>query len=156
MSLNDNTRTMPVVLFLCSHNAARSQMAEAFLKHYAGDRFEIHSAGLEPTAVHPLTIRVMDEVGIDIRGQQAKGAKLYLGRLAVNYAIFVCPDVEESCPTLWPFGGVRLRWPFDDPAAWESNEQVQLSKFRSIRDQIDRQIRNWLETMDETTTRAEE
>jgi arsenate reductase (thioredoxin) len=75
----------PVVLFLCTANSARSQMAEALLRKHAGDRFEVHSAGLEPAGIHPLTIQVLDEAGIDLQGQRSKSVKEYLGKLAAHY-----------------------------------------------------------------------
>jgi arsenate reductase len=133
-----------VVLFLCTGNSARSQMAEAFLKKYAGDRFEIHSAGMEPRGIHPLTTRVMSEVGIDISGQQSKGLRQFLGRLTVHLAIIVCQNVEKNCPTLWPGALARMEWPFEDPAACEGSEEERLRKFRSVREQIEARIKRWL------------
>jgi protein-tyrosine-phosphatase len=94
----ENTRK-PVVLFLCTGNSARSQMAEAFLKKYASDRFEVLSAGMDPVGIHPLTIRVMNEVGIDMSGQYSKGVSQFLGKQVVHCAIFVCDRAEKSCPT---------------------------------------------------------
>ena len=132
------------LIFLSRRNAARSQMAEGFLKHYAGDRFEVHSAGMKPTGLHPLAVQVMAEVGIDISQQESKGTRAYLGRLAVSYAIFVCPEGEATCPAIWPFGGMRLRWPFDDPAAFEGSEAARVEKFRAVRDQIEARIKEWL------------
>src|SRR6266487_6884431 len=90
------------VLFLCTGNSARSQMAEAFLRKCAGDTFEAHSAGLERKGVNPLTIKVMDEVGIDISGQQAKNIDTYLGKLLFQYLITVCDDADQNCPTGLP------------------------------------------------------
>jgi arsenate reductase len=135
----------PVVLFLCTGNSARSQMAEAFLKKYAGDRFEVHSAGLKPKGIHPLTVNVMREVGIDISGQQSKGLRQFLGSLAVRFAIIVCRSVEPSCPAQWPGALARLEWPFDDPAAGEEAEENRLHKFREVRDQIEEKVKHWLE-----------
>jgi arsenate reductase len=97
------TDTTPRVLFLCTHNAARSQMAEAFLHHYAGDRFEVLSAGLVPTQVHPLTRQVLTETGLDPSRLRAKGLKDVLGRVRIHYAIIVCDQAEEDCPHLYPF-----------------------------------------------------
>jgi arsenate reductase len=90
------------VLFLCIGNSARSQMAEAFLRKYAGDTFDAHSAGLEPKGVNPLTVRVMDEVGIDISRQTSKGIETYLGKVLFQYLITVCDDADKNCPTVWP------------------------------------------------------
>ena len=134
------------VLFLCDHNSARSQMAEGFLKHYAAEHFDVYSAGLAPTALHPLAVQVMAEVGIDISQQHAKGIRDYLGRLAVSYAIFVCHQEEDACPALWPFGGLRLRWSFDDPTRCVGTEEEILQQFRAIRDAIGAAIRDWIAT----------
>lgn len=136
--------TRPVVLFLCTGNSARSQMAEAFLKKYAGDRLEVHSAGLEPCGIHPLTIQVMDEVAISLEGHRSKPLGDYLGKLSVRYAIIVCEQAEKACPRIWPFTKQRLFWPFENPAAFEGSEAECLTKFREVRDQIDEQIQHWL------------
>src|SRR5664280_2052023 len=90
------------VLFLCTGNSARSQMAEAFLRKYAGDRFEVHSAGLEPKDLNPLTVRVMEEAGFDMSGHRSKGIGEYLGKVLFQYLITVCDDAEKNCPTVWP------------------------------------------------------
>ncbi len=121
----------PVVLFLCTNNAVRSQMAEALLKKRAADQFEAHSAGTEPKGIHPLTIQVMSEVGIDLSGQRPKDLRQYLGKLAVRYAIFLCPRAEEKCPVIWPGALARLEWPFEDPAAQEGTEDERIARFRS-------------------------
>ncbi len=136
--------TRPVVLFLCTNNSARSQMAEAFLKKKAADEFDVYSAGTDPKEIHPLTHRVMDEIGISLSGQKSKGLRAFLGRLPVRYAIFVC-KVEDNCPTLWPGALERLEWPFEDPAAFEGTKEEKLVKFRSVRDQINEKITTWLE-----------
>ena len=134
----------PVVLFLCTNNAARSQMAEALLKKRAAERFDAYSAGTEPKDIHPLTIRVMNEIGIDLSGRQAKHLRLFLGRLAVRYAIFVCRRAEEKYPITWPGALNRLEWPIEDPAAQEGSDEECLQKFREVRDQIDKRIADWL------------
>jgi arsenate reductase len=94
-------------------------MAEALLRKYAGDRFEVYSAGLNPDRIHPLVGPVMREIGIDISGQRSKSVQEYLGRLTAHYLIIVCENVERNCPKIFPGPGVRLFWPFDDPAAVE-------------------------------------
>jgi arsenate reductase len=132
------------VLFLCTANSARSQMAEAFLRKYAGDRFEAHSAGLEPTEVHPLTVQVMREAGIDMAGHHAKSLSRFLGKLTVHYAVFLCDRAERACPFVWPSAIAHLSWPFDDPAAGEGSEEEKLARFRSVRDQIEQRIKGWL------------
>jgi len=132
------------VLFLCTGNSARSQMAEALLRHYAGDHFEAYSAGLEPQGIHPLTTRVMAEIGLPLTGQYAKDIREYLGRVHFGYLITVCADAEARCPSVFPGLGQRLHWAFEDPAAFVGSEEARLQKFRQVRDQIDQRIRDWL------------
>ena len=132
------------VLFLCTGNSARSQMAEAFLRHYAGDRFEAHSAGLEPKGVNPLTVRVMSEAGIDISNQQSKGIDSYLGKVLFQYLITVCDDADRNCPTVWPGVNTRMHWSFEDPAKFEGTDEQKLAKFREVRDQIENRIQQWV------------
>lgn len=131
------------VLFLCTGNSARSQMAEALLRKMAGDRFEVHSAGLDPSVIHPLTIQVLQEIGIDASSQYAKPLTTYLGKVHFSFLITVCSKAEERCP-IFPGIGQRLHWPFEDPAAFEGSEQDKLEFFRQIRDQIEIKIRQWL------------
>ena len=132
------------ILFLCTGNSARSQMAEAFLRKYAEDRFEAHSAGLEPKGLNPLTIRVMEEVGIDLSGQTSKSVEVYLGKTLFQYLVTVCDDADKNCPTVWPGVSTRLHWSFQDPASVEGTEAEKLAKFREVRDLIDQKIQNWL------------
>jgi arsenate reductase len=132
------------VLFLCTHNSCRSQMAEAFLRKYAGDRFNVFSAGLEPTEIDPMTREVMHEVGLDLEGQYAKGGKTYLGKLLVSYLIIVCETADSRCPRSWPGVQERLFWPFEDPAAAQGTQEEKLRKFRQVRDQIEQRIQSWL------------
>jgi arsenate reductase len=134
----------PLVLFICVHNAARSQMAEALLRKHAGDRFEVASAGLEPTEVHPLTQAVLAEVGIDTSAQHAKGIGEFLAKVPVRHAIVVCGQAEALCPKIYPFAGEVLKWAFDDPASSEGSPDVQLAKFRRVRDEIDARLHRWL------------
>lgn len=136
------------VLFLCTGNSARSQMAEAFLRRYAGDRFEAHSAGLEPKGMNPLTIQVMAEIGYDLSGQSSKGVNVYLGKMMFQYLITVCDQAERNCPTTWPGVSHRLHWSFEDPAAYEGSDEARLAKFREVRDQIEAQISAWVARMD--------
>ncbi len=140
----------PVVLFLCSQNACRSQMAEAFLRHYAEDTFEVHSAGLVPAdEIHPMACSVMEEVGISLDDQKTEGTDRYLGETAVRYAIFVCEATAEKCPSTWPGMTNRIVWPFEDPARFEGSRDEKLNKFREIRDRIDARIQDWLERIPE-------
>ncbi|MBN1313874.1 MAG: arsenate reductase ArsC [Anaerolineales bacterium] len=133
------------VLFLCTGNSARSQMAEAFLRHYDNDRFEAHSAGLEPQIINPFTIQVMQEAGISMEGQFAKPLSDYLGKVHFGYLITVCSDADEKCPSVFPGLGQRLHWSYEDPAAFNGTDDEKMEKFRQVRDQIDRQIKKWLE-----------
>lgn len=133
----------PKVLFLCTSNSARSQMAEGFLRRYAGDRFDAFSAGLNPRPVDPLAVRVMDEVGIDISGQTSKGVTEYLGREHFGYLITVCADAERECP-IFPGVSVRVHWPCEDPVAAEGDEETRLTVFRRVRDQIDARLRDFI------------
>jgi arsenate reductase len=111
-------------LFLCTQNSARSQMAEAFLRHHAGDRFEVMSAGCNPSdEIHPYAMRVMEEVGIDISDQYPKGLRTYMGKVGFNYSIIVCARAEKDCPKTFPGVGTRLVWIFDDPRSEEVPEE---------------------------------
>ncbi len=122
------------VLFLCTHNSARSQMAEGLLRHLAGDRFEVMSAGTEATHVRPLAIRAMDEIGVDISSQESKTLERYL-REPFDYVITVCDDANEACP-FFPGAANRLHWSFEDPSRAEGSEVERLAVFRSVRDRI--------------------
>jgi arsenate reductase len=122
------------VLFLCTHNSARSQIAEGLLRQLAGDRFEPHSAGAEATHVRPLAIRAMDEIGVDISSQESKTLDRYLGE-PFDYVITVCDDANEACP-FFPGARNRLHWSFEDPSRAEGSEEERLAVFRSVRDRI--------------------
>jgi len=133
------------ILILCTGNSCRSQIAEGYFRELAGDRFNVYSAGLSPRQqVHPLAVKVMAEDGVDISGQKPKDLDLYLGKLAVSYLIIVCSRADESCPRVFPGMGQRLYWPFDDPDAFEGDEEATLNEFRRVRDQIRQRIRWWL------------
>ncbi len=134
----------PRVLFLCIQNRARSQMAEAFLRHYAGDQFEVYSAGFEPAPIHPYVYRVMEEEDLDLEGQHSKGVKEFFNKVYFGILITVCGKAEEKCPT-FPGLGERLYWPIEDPVAVEGTEEEKLAAFRRARDQIKQHILNWLE-----------
>jgi arsenate reductase len=134
------------VVFLCAHNAARNQMAEALLRKHAGDRFDVASAGLEPTAIHPLAVRAMNEVGVDLSGQRAKGLDPFLGKTTFHIAIIVCERTQKNCLHIYPFALQRLYWPFEDPAECRGTEGEQLQKFRDVRDQIEARIFELLKT----------
>ena len=135
------------VLFLCTQNSARSQMAEGFLRHLGGDRFEVYSAGIDPTdEIHPCAVEAMSEVGIDISEQYPKGLRTYLGKVGFNYLIIVCARAEERCLKSFPGVGTRFSWVFEDP---RRDEEIlydsMLERFRAVRDEIELKIRDWLE-----------
>jgi arsenate reductase len=122
------------ILFLCTHNSARSQMAEGLLRHLAADRFEAYSAGTEATRVRPLAIRAMAELGIDISAQASKTLERYLGE-PFDAVITVCDQANAACPVF--LGATeRLHWSFPDPAQATGTEEEQLAVYRSVRDAI--------------------
>lgn len=135
------------VLFLCSGNSARSQMAEALLRLRAGDAFEVYSAGLEPSGLNPYTVRVLKEIGINTDDLYSKALSTFFGKYHFGYLITVCSKAEEKCP-IFPGMGTRLHWPFDDPAAFHGSDEETLGYFRKIRDQIDAKILEWLKTQE--------
>jgi arsenate reductase (thioredoxin) len=130
------------VLVLCTHNSARSQMAEGLLRALAPDRFEVASAGTEATRVHPLAIRAMDELGIDLGGHTSKTLDRFLAE-PWDYVITVCDTANERCP-VFPGAAMRLHWGFDDPSAARGTEEERLAEFRRVRDAIATRLRSWL------------
>jgi arsenate reductase (thioredoxin) len=130
------------VLFLCTGNSCRSQMAEGFLRSLGGERFEAYSAGTRPSTLNPLAVKVMSEAGIDISPQRSKNASEYLGT-HFPYIITVCDNAKESCP-IFPGNSTRLHWPFDDPADATGSEEERLAVFRRVRDEIDERIRKFV------------
>ncbi len=137
----------PRVLFLCTKNSARSQLAEALLRKHAGGSFEAYSAGIDPGEVNPLTVRVLNEVGIDASGLWAKSVELFRGKMHFDYVITVCSNAEERCP-IFPAATARLHWPIDDPAAVTGSEEERLAAFRAARDQIEQRILAWVATLE--------
>jgi len=132
------------VLFLCVGNSARSQMAEAFLRKYAGEEFEAYSAGTNPIGIHPYTNRVMEEIGVNLSGQYSKRLGEYLGKIHFAYVIILCEEAEKMCPTTFPGITQRLSWSFEDPSAVDESDGKKLMKFREVRDKIEQRIRSWL------------
>mgnify|MGYP002362265234 CR=1 FL=1 len=122
------------VLILCTGNSCRSQMAEGFLKHYGAGRFEVESAGSEPSHVNPTAIRVMKEIGIDISSHRSKHVREFLGR-PFDFVITVCDKAERTCP-VFPGQTARLHWPFPDPPHGEEVTEEVLDEFRKVRDLI--------------------
>jgi arsenate reductase len=140
----DGNMTQQRILFLCTGNSARSQMAEAFVRKYAGDRFEAYSAGLEPKGLNPLTVKAMNEIGMDVSGQHSKSIETYLGKMHFQYLVTVCDDADKNCPTGIPGVDQRMHWSFEDPAAVEGSEEERLAKFREVRDLIEKKVKDWL------------
>lgn len=138
----------PTVLFLCTGNSCRSQMAEGWLRHLAGSRFEVLSAGTNPVGMNPQAVEVMGEVGIDLSRHRSKHVAEFHGR-QLHYVITVCDHAHASCPTD-PRGDVRLQWSFDDPAAARGSELERSQVFRRVRDEIAEQVRNWLRAIDQS------
>lgn len=134
----------PRVLFLCIENRARSQMAEAFLRHYAGEQFEVYSAGLEPSPIHPYVYQVMEETGLDLEGHHTKGVDEFFNKMYFGILITVCEKAEEKCPT-FPGLGERQYWPIEDPVAVEGSEEEKLEAFRRARGEIEQRVLDWLE-----------
>lgn len=129
---------MKKVLFLCTGNSARSQMAEGFLKYMAGDRFEVYSAGVKPTAVNPLAIKVMAEIGIDISKHRSKSVMEFIDQ-SFDYVITVCDNAQKTCP-VFPGEHEKIHWDLEDPAAAEGSEEKKIVVFRKIRDEIKKNI----------------
>ena len=127
------------ILFLCTHNAARSQMAEGFVNALYADRYEAYSAGSEPTEVHPCTIEVMAEQGIDIASQRAKSLDEY-DNASFDYVVTMCADAQENCP-IFPGGVEYLHHTFVNPGSAPRSDNDQCASFRHVRDQI----KGWLD-----------
>jgi arsenate reductase (thioredoxin) len=143
----------PLVLILCTGNSCRSQMAEGFLRSYQGDRFDIGSAGTAPQAeIHPLAVRVMSEVGIDLSEQRPKPLTDYLGREPVRHLLIVCDKSNGTCPRIWPGAITRDYMPFDDPAEADGSEEEQLEIFRRVRDEISAAMRTWIPAIERAGT----
>lgn len=139
------------VLFICVHNTARSQMAEAFLNDLGAGAFEAYSAGLEPTSVNPLVVEVMRESGYDLSGKTAKSVfQFYREGVLFDFVITVCREsIESKCP-IFPGLAKRLRWGFDDPAALRGSHEEMLEGTRRIRDAIQSRIKSWIEEAGES------
>ena len=133
----------PKVLFLCTGNSARSQMAEGLLRALAGEYFDVFSAGTEPKGkILPEVQETLREVGIDTSLQWSKSVMEYMGKVNFGYVITVCADAEENCPAVFLNMGIHEHWPFDDPAKFD--EEQRLESTRRVRDQIEDRLRLWL------------
>lgn len=133
------------VLFVCVHNSARSQMAEAFVNHFAGNKFIAESAGIEPGTLNQNVVKVMKEIGIDISGNKTKDVFEFLkAGKSFNYVITVCErEAAERCP-IFPGVSKRLEWSFRDPSKLQGTQEEILENTRRIRDEIKNQIQNWI------------
>ncbi|MCM8774826.1 MAG: arsenate reductase ArsC [Candidatus Omnitrophica bacterium] len=136
------------VLFVCYHNSARSQMAEAFLNKYGGDRFEAETAGIEPGTLNPIVVEVMKEIGIDISQNKTKSVfEFYKQGKLYNYVVTVCDESQaEVCPT-FPGIAKRMHWSFADPSAFTGSREEKIKKTREVRDQIEAKIQDWLKSV---------
>ena len=133
------------VLFICVHNSARSQMAEAFLKQNAGDKFGVESAGLEPGKLNPIVVEAMKEVGIDISQNKTKSVfDFYKQGKEYDYVITVCDESQSGACPMFPGKGARLHWGFDDPSGFGGDWNERLAKTRLVRDKIKIKIKDWL------------
>ncbi len=132
------------VLFVCIHNSARSQMAEAFLKQMAGDKFEVESAGLEPGKLNSIVVEVMQEIGIDISGNKTQSVQSLLDAgKCFDYVFTVCDETQaERCP-LFPGGGKRIHVGFPDPSSFKGSHEEKFQKTREVRDRIKEKIEQW-------------
>ena len=136
------------VLFVCIHNSARSQMAEAFLNQLCGDIFEAHSAGIEPGKLNPVVVEAMREIGVDISGNRTKSVNEFLKAGTVfDYVITVCDETSaERCP-LFPGAGRKLHWGFPDPSALQGTPEEKLARTCEIRDAIRAKVQSWCDEM---------
>ena len=130
------------VIFVCTHNSARSVMAEVLLRRKGGDSFEVHSAGVEPGSIHPLTIRVLEEAGLSTSGLRSKSVTEYLGQ-RFDYVITVCDSARQQCPT-FPGEGRRMHWGYDDPSAATGSDEERVAAFRRVFTAISERINLFL------------
>lgn len=133
------------VLFLCTGNSCRSQMAEGWLRHLAGDRFEVFSAGTNPAGLNPGAVEAMWESGVDISGHRSKHLTEFSGQ-TFDYVVTVCDRAKETCP-IFPGASAMLHWSFDDPASAQGTEEERRAVFRRVRDEIARRIRRFIDDL---------
>lgn len=141
----------PKVLFLCTGNSARSQMAEGFLRSVAGERFDAMSAGIAPNGLNPLAVQAMREIGIDVSSQRSKDVTEFVGT-PVQYVVTVCANAREKCP-VFPATVKFMHWDLEDPAAVQGTGEEKLASFRKVRDEIVARVTKEFGTQDKTTTR---
>jgi arsenate reductase len=132
-------------LFVCIHNSARSQMAEAFMNKLAGDRFEAESAGIEPAKINPIVVTAMQEKGIDLSGRKTKSVESMIARGPYfNYVVTVCDETSsERCP-VFPGAVTRLHWPFADPSSFRGSDEEKLARTRIVREEVKHKIEDWI------------
>lgn len=135
----------PRVLFLCTHNSARSQMAEALLRSRSRGRVEVESAGTEKTLVRPFALKALEEIGIDASSQTSKTLDRFIDQ-QFDYVITVCDAANDACPT-FPNAGAREHWSLPDPSKATGNEEQQLQVYRDVRDDIELRIMDLLRRM---------
>jgi arsenate reductase len=140
----DTTKQPTRVLFLCTHNSSRSQMAEGLLRERGGSAFQVFSAGTEPGTVHPLAIKAMSEIGIDISNHSAKGIDAYTSQPSMDLVITVCDEAQEACP-FFPNARRQIHWGFSDPSRVAGTKEERLAVFRHVRDLISAKIDQFLE-----------
>ena len=138
------------VLFVCTHNSARSIMAEALLRDKGGDAYEAFSAGTEAAEVRPLTLRVLEEAGVSTEGLRSKSYEEYLGR-TFDYVVTVCDSARQSCP-VFPGEGERFHWGYDDPSAAEGSEEERLAAFRRVFTAISQRVDLFMNVNDKRET----
>ena len=140
----------PTVIFLCTGNSARSQMAEGLLRAMVGEQYEVFSAGTEPRGlILPEVEQVMEEIGVDISSQRSKSATEFFGKVIFDHVITVCSDAEKNCPAVFLNMGKHEHWPFDDPAKF--GDETKPESTRRVRDQIKQRLHLWLEEQNITT-----
>jgi len=132
------------VIFICIHNSARSQMAEAYLRHFAGDKYEVRSAGLEPGKLNPVVVKAMALDGIDISGHTTNSVDEFIdGHIKFDFVVTVCDETAaEACP-FFPGQGTRLHWGFQDPSGLSGTEEEKLARTIQIRDQIKEKVKSF-------------
>ena len=137
-----------IVLFVCIHNSARSQMAEAFLNNLAGDKFEAHSAGIEPGVLNPLVVESMAQTAIDISKNKTKSVfDLAVNGNAYDYVITVCEkEAADKCP-VFPGAGKKIQWSFNDPSKLTGSKEEKLSKIAVIRDEIKSEVEKFIKSL---------
>lgn len=140
------------ILFLCNHNSARSQMAEALLDAMEDPRFEVSSAGMDPRPLDEAAVASMKEIGIDISGKRSKSTREFMGHGVVHHAIFLCSEEEDDCPRVFPFANYSHQWRIPAPKRLTEELGEEAEAFRQVREEIDKRIRQWVAERDEESS----